>query len=72
MSRIKKFFCVLWEYLTLPYCWLTTRKIDKKLTQIAEEDRKSFITDKDVEFFRDLGIEMDKRAKSDGKSKQEV
>lgn len=48
---------MLWDYICLPFLWLSTRKIDKKLTQIAAEDRASLITEKDVEFLRSIGIE---------------
>lgn len=59
MNKIKKFFSTIWSYITYPYYWITTRKIDKKLTQIAEKDRRSLITEKDVEFLKSISIETD-------------
>lgn len=59
MNKIKNFFCTIWGYITYPYYWITTRKIDKKLTQIAEKDRRSLITEKDVEFLKSISVETD-------------
>lgn len=59
MNKIRKFFRILWDYIKFPYYWLTTRKIDRKLNEISEEDKNSLITEKDVEFLKDIGIETD-------------
>ena len=59
MKIIKKFFITLWYYITFPYFWLSTRRIDKKLKQIAEEDRNSIITENDVEFLKSIGVKTD-------------
>ena len=59
MRRVKNFFITLWYYISFPYYWLTTRKTDKKLKQIAEEDRNSLLTENDVEFLKSIGIETD-------------
>ena len=69
MKSIKNFFKAVWEYLTFPYNWLTTRKIDKKLRKIAEEDRKSLITEKDVEFLKSIGVETDLKTLRNGGKK---
>lgn len=58
-QKIKDFFLMLWDYISFPYYWLSTRKIDKKLTQIAAEDRANLLTEKDVEFLRNIGVETD-------------
>ena len=59
MIKIIDFFLTLWYYISFPYYWLSTRKIDKKLTKIVEEDRASLLTEKDVEFLRSIGVETD-------------
>ena len=59
MNKIKKFFCILWDYITYPYYRLTAGSFEKKLNKIIEEDKKSLITDKDVEFLKSIGIETD-------------
>lgn len=56
-QKIKNFFITLWYYISFPYYWLTTRKIDKKLTQITSEDKAALLTEKDVEFLRSIGVE---------------
>ena len=58
-QNIKNFFIMLWYYICLPFNWLSTRKIDKKLTKIAAEDRANLLTEKDVEFLRSSGVETD-------------
>ena len=59
MSKIKNFFLTLWDCIRFPFLWLTTRKIDKKLTQIAAEDRAALLTEKDVEFLSSIGVASD-------------
>ena len=59
MNSIKNFFLTIWYYITYPFFWLTTRKIKKKLTQVAAEDRAALLTEKDVEFLRTIGVETD-------------
>ena len=39
--------------------WLTSRSLDKKLAQIAAEDRAALLTEKDVEFLKTNGVETD-------------
>lgn len=58
-KKIKNFFIALWDYIRFPFLWLSARKTDKKLTQIAAEDRAASITEKDVEFLRSIGVETD-------------
>ena len=58
-QKIKNFFITLWDYICLPFLWLSTRKIDKWLTQVAAEDRAALLTEKDVEFLRSIGVETD-------------
>ena len=57
MLKIKDFFLTIWYYISFPYYWISTRKIDKKLTQIAAEDRAALLNEKDVEFLRSIGVE---------------
>lgn len=57
--KIKDFFIMLWDYICFPFLWFSTRKIDKKLTQIAAEDRATLLTEKDVEFLKSIGVETD-------------
>ena len=59
MLKIKDFFLTIWYYVSFPYYWLSTRKIDKWLTQAAAEDRANLLTEKDVEFLRTIGINTD-------------
>lgn len=59
MNKIKNFFRTIRYYIFFPYYWLTTEKIDKKLTRIAAEDRADLLTEKDVEFLRSIGVETD-------------
>ena len=59
MPRIKNFFITLWDYICLPFLWLSTRKINKKLNQIAAEDRAVQLTEKEVEFLKTIGVETD-------------
>lgn len=59
MPRIKNFFITLWHYICLPFLWLSTRKINKKLNQIAAEDRAVQLTEKEVEFLRSIGVNTD-------------
>ena len=56
-QKIKDFFATLWYIISFPFCWHSTRKIDKKLKQIAAEDRAASLTEKDVEFLRSIGVE---------------
>lgn len=56
-EKIKNFFITLWDYISFPFLWLSTRKIDKKLTKIAAEDRAAMLTDSDVEFLKSMGVE---------------
>ena len=58
-QKIKTFFIMLWYYICFPFLWLFTRKIDKKLTKIAAEDRAALLTEKDVEFLRSIGVDTD-------------
>lgn len=58
-QKIKDFFITLWDYICLPFLWLSTRKIDKRFTQVAAEDRAALLTEKDVEFLRSIGVETD-------------
>ena len=58
-QKIKDFFLTLWYCICFPYYWLSARKIDKKLTRIAAEDRAALLTEKDVEFLRSIGVETD-------------
>ena len=58
-QKIKTFFIMLWYYICFPFLWLSTRKIDKKLTKIAAEDRAALLTEKDVEFLRNIGVDTD-------------
>ena len=57
MLKIKNFFLTIWYYVSFPYYWLSTRKIAKKLSQIAAEDRAALLTEKDVEFLKSIGVE---------------
>ena len=68
MNKIKRFFQILWHCISFPYYWFTTRKIDKKLTRIAEEDRMALITEKDVEFLKSIGVGGFEALQNDGKS----
>lgn len=56
MLKIKDFFLTLWYYISFPFYWLSTRKIDKKLKEIAAEDRANLLTEKDVEFLKSIGV----------------
>lgn len=56
-QKIKNFFITLWYYITFPYYWLSTRKVDKWLTQAAAEDRAALLTEEDVEFLKSIGVE---------------
>lgn len=58
-QKIKNFFITLWDYICLPFLWLSTIKMDKKLTQIAAEDRAALLTEKDVKFLRSSGVDTD-------------
>ena len=57
--KIKKFFTTLWYYLSFPFYKLYTRKVEKKLTRIAIENRADLLTEKDAEFLKTLGLEKD-------------
>ena len=59
MNKIKNFFIALWNYICLPFLWLSTRKTEKKLKQIAAKDRAALLTEKDAEFLKSIGIETD-------------
>ena len=56
-QKIKDFFLTIGYYVFFPYYWLSTRKTDKFLTQVAAEDRAALLTEKDVEFLRSIGVE---------------
>lgn len=56
-QKIKDFFLTIWYYVSFPYYWLSTRKINKKLKQIAAEDRAAQLTEKDVELLKSIGVE---------------
>ena len=58
-QKIKDFFLTIWDFISFPYYWLSTRKIDKKLAQIAKEDRVALLTEKDVEYLRSIGVKTD-------------
>lgn len=58
-QKIKNFFITFRDCICFPFLWLSTRKIDKKLTQIAAEDRAALIIGKDVEFLKSIGVETD-------------
>lgn len=58
MNRIKEFFITVWCFITFPYNWLTARKFEKKFTKYVEMDKKSMFTEKDVEFLKSLGVEI--------------
>ena len=58
-QRIKDFFLMLWYYISFPYYWLSTRKIDKKLKHIAAEYRATLLTEKDLEFLKSIGVKTD-------------
>ena len=59
MFKIKNFFLTIWYYISFPYYWLSTRKIDKKLKEIAAEDRAALLTENDVKFLKSIGVETD-------------
>lgn len=59
MNKIKNLFATLWYYISFPYYRLSTRKIDKWLTKIAAEDMAALLNEKDVEFFKSIGIDTD-------------
>lgn len=67
MNKIRKFFSALWDYITF---WLPARKLDKKLTKLAEADKKSLITEKDVEFLKNIGIETDLKSLKNGEENE--
>lgn len=56
-QKIKDFFLMLWFYISFPYYWLSTRKIEKMLAEAAAKDRAALLTEKDVEFLRSIGVE---------------
>ena len=56
MSRIKNFLLSIWYYISYPYYRLATRKIDEKLTRIAEKDRAALLNKKDAEFLRHISV----------------
>lgn len=56
MSKIKKFFKTLKDYIAYPFNAVTIARIDKKLRKIAEEDRNSLINEKDIEFLKGIGV----------------
>lgn len=58
-QKFKDFFLTLGYYVSFPYYWFSTRKIDKKFTQMAEEERVAPITEKDVELLKSIGVETD-------------
>ena len=64
-QKITNFFLTLWYYISFPYYHISTRKIDKQLTQIATEDRANLLTEKDVEFLRSIGVETDLKTLQD-------
>lgn len=69
--KIKEFFQTVWYYITYPYYRLSTKKIDKKLKEIAAEDRAAILDENDVEFFKSIGIDTDlETLKNDSKSAQ--
>lgn len=54
-KKIKNFFITLWDYICLPFLWLSTRKTEKKLARIAEENRAELLLDdKNAEFLKDI------------------
>ena len=57
MNKIKRFF-------------QTQKEVDRKLRKIAKENRKSLITEKDVEFLRSIGIKIDLETLKNGRQKQ--
>ena len=59
MNKIKIFFQTLWGYIIYPYYWLTSKSVEKKFNKIIEENKKSLITEKDVEFLKSIGVETD-------------
>ena len=62
MKKLKNFFIAVWDYLTFPF--------DKKFRKFAEEELNSHYNEKDVEFFRSIGIETDlETLKNGGKKK---
>lgn len=65
-QKIKNFFITVWYYICFPFLWLSTRKINKKLSQIAAEDRAALLTEKDVEFLKSIGVETDLEALRSG------
>lgn len=66
MPKFKNFFITLWDYISYPYYWIATRKIDKKLAQIAKEDRVALLTEKDVEYLRSIGVKTDLKTLKNG------
>ena len=70
MKTIKNFFLACWYYITYPIYRLSTRKIDKKLTQIAAEDRAALLNENDVDFLRSIGIDTDLETLRNGGKKK--
>lgn len=58
-QKIKDFFLIVWYYLSFPFRWPSYRKSDRKLKQIAAEHRANIMTEKDVEFLKNAGVETD-------------
>lgn len=58
MSKIKEFFITVWCCITFPYNWLISRKFEKRFTEYIEKDKKSMITEKDLECLKSLGVEI--------------
>lgn len=69
--KIKEFFQTIWLYITYPFTWRKTKKLDKELRKIAADDRAVILNEKDVEFLKSIGIETDlETLKNGGKPKQ--
>lgn len=57
--KIKEFFEMVWYYISYPFTWRRDKKINQKLCEIAAEDRAALLNERDVEFFKSIGIETD-------------
>ena len=59
MNRIKEFFQILGYYISYPFTQKKDRERDRKLREIAKEDMNSSLTERDIEFLKSIGVNID-------------
>ena len=71
MNKIKEFFLTIWYLISYLFTWRKDKQFAEKLQEIAEQDRRNMLTERDVEILRSVGVNTDLETLKNGGKKQD-